>query len=308
MARAPIATYRLQLTGAFGFRDAARTVPYLAALGISHVYASPILQARAGSTHGYDLVDPTRLNAELGGDDGFAELVAALRAAGLGLIVDFVPNHMSVLCADNPWWLDVLEWGPASPHARAFDIDWHGLPFRPRPGILVPILGRPYGEALAAGEIALRYDAGEGAFSAWYFEHRLPITPHDYCGILRTAVRHTGASDTDVGRALLALADTQGAFGHPTREEAPAFKTALVAVAGGAEIISAGLSGYTPQAAGGASTPCISCWNASTFVSPTGGSRARRSTIGASSTSIRSPACASRTRRRSRRCMRGSRR
>jgi (1->4)-alpha-D-glucan 1-alpha-D-glucosylmutase len=251
MAGAPIATYRLQLTGAFGFRDAARIVPYLAALGISHVYASPILQARAGSTHGYDMVDPTRLNAELGGDDGFAELVAALRAAGLGLIVDFVPNHMGVLCADNPWWLDVLEWGPASPHARAFDIEWRGLPFRARPGVLVPVLGRPYGEALAAGEIALRYEEGEGTFSAWYFEHRLPIAPYDYRGILGAAVRQAGASDTDAGRALLALADTQGALGRPTRDGAPAFKTALAAIAGGAEIISSGLAAYAPQSAGG---------------------------------------------------------
>jgi (1->4)-alpha-D-glucan 1-alpha-D-glucosylmutase len=251
MAGAPIATYRLQLTGKFGFRDAARIVPYLASLGISHVYASPILQARAGSTHGYDMIDPTRLSAELGGDEGFAELVAALRAAGLGLIVDFVPNHMGVLGADNRWWLDVLEWGPASPHARAFDIEWRGLPFRARPGLLIPVLGRPYGEALAAGEIALRYDVGEGSFSAWYFEHRLPITPHDYRGILRAAVRHAGAGDTDAGRALLALAEAQGAFGHPTREEAPAFKAALAAVAGGADAIAGGLSAYAPQASGG---------------------------------------------------------
>ncbi|HEY1541650.1 MAG TPA: malto-oligosyltrehalose synthase, partial [Xanthobacteraceae bacterium] len=251
MAGAPSATYRLQLTGKFGFRDAARIVPYLASLGISHVYASPILQARAGSTHGYDMVDATRLSAELGGDEGFAELVVALRAAGLGLIVDFVPNHMGVLSADNPWWLDVLEWGPASPHARAFDIEWRGLPFRARPGLLIPVLGRPYGEALAAGEIALRYDVGEGSFSAWYFEHRLPITPHDYRGVLRAAVRHAGASDTDAGRALLALAEAQGAFGHPTREEAPAFKAALAAVAGGADVIAGGLAAYMPQAPGG---------------------------------------------------------
>jgi (1->4)-alpha-D-glucan 1-alpha-D-glucosylmutase len=251
MASAPIATYRLQLTGTFGFRDAARIAPYLAALGVSHVYASPILQARAGSTHGYDMGDPTRLNAELGGDDGFAELTAALRAAGLKLIVDFVPNHMGVLHADNPWWLDVLEWGPASPHARAFDIEWGGLPFRARPGILVPVLGRPYGEALAAGEIALRYDAGEGSFSAWYFEHRLPIAPRDYRGILHAAVRHANARDGDAGRALVALADTQGAFGHPTREEAGPFKTALAAIAGGADVIMTGLSAYAPQATGG---------------------------------------------------------
>jgi (1->4)-alpha-D-glucan 1-alpha-D-glucosylmutase len=246
----PTATYRLQLTAAFGFRDAARIVPYLRALGISHVYASPILMARAGSTHGYDMVDPTRLNPELGGDEGFAELVAALRAAELGLIVDFVPNHMGVLQADNPWWLDVLEWGRASPHARAFDIEWNALPFRSRGGILIPILGRPYGEALDAGEIELRYDAREGSFSAWYFEHRLPIAPPCYRAILQRVVRGAGASDAKAGRALLALARAQGGLGHPTYGEAPAFKAALVAIDGGAEVIAAGLAAFRPAGGG----------------------------------------------------------
>ena len=250
MASAPIATYRLQLTTSFGFREAAKIAPYLAALGISHVYASPILKARAGSTHGYDMIDPTALDPERGGEEGFAVLTEALRAAGLGLIVDFVPNHMGVLYADDPWWLDVLEWGPASHHARAFDIDWNALPFRARPGVLIPVLGRPYGEALAAGEIVLRYDAREGSFSAWYFEHRLPIAPSSYRAILHTAVRHAG--DTEVGRAVLALADTQGAFGHPTQDEAPAFKAALAAIDGGAEVIASGLARYTPAAPGGA--------------------------------------------------------
>src|SRR5262249_15674860 len=112
-------------------------------------------------------------------------------------------------------------------------------------------LGRPYGEALAAGEIALRYDAAEGTFSAWYFEHRLPIAARDYRGILRAAVRHAGAGDSDAGRALLALADAQGAFAHPPRAEAPAHKAALAAIAGGAEIVAAGLAAFAPQAAGG---------------------------------------------------------
>src|SRR5262249_60821848 len=101
---APIATYRLQLTAAFGFREAAAIAPYLRALGISHVYASPILKARADSTHGYDMVDASAIDPKLGGENGFAELAAALRAAGLGLIADFVPNHMGVLYADNAWW------------------------------------------------------------------------------------------------------------------------------------------------------------------------------------------------------------
>ena len=126
----PLATYRIQLTRDFGFDDAAALVPYLKQLGITHLYASPFLKARPGSMHGYDIVDHDRLNPELGGDEGFARLSAALKNHGLGLILDFVPNHMGVGRSDNAWWLDVLEWGQRSPHAAAFDIDWDALPHR----------------------------------------------------------------------------------------------------------------------------------------------------------------------------------
>jgi len=242
MRGVPNATYRLQLTGKFGFRDAAKIVPYLRALGISHLYVSPILKAHAGSTHGYDVVDPTRINPELGGDEAFKELVDALHAADVGLIVDFVPNHMSVHHADNPWWLDVLEWGQSSPYARAFDIDWTALPGRPR--VLLPILGRHYGEALENGEIDLRYDPREGSFSAWYFDHRLPIAPPSYGIILRAVVAEAGASESVAGRALLALADRYEGPGQPDRNAAPAFKAALAAIEGGADVIAAGLARF----------------------------------------------------------------
>jgi (1->4)-alpha-D-glucan 1-alpha-D-glucosylmutase len=162
----PIATYRLQLTANFDFDAATAVVPYLKALGISHVYASPFTKARKGSTHGYDVVNHTLINPELGGDDGFERLSKALKAHDLGLILDFVPNHVGVHFADNPWWLDVLEWGEASPHAVSFDIDWELLPYRARGGVLLPILGSSYGKALENGEIELRYDASEGSFSA----------------------------------------------------------------------------------------------------------------------------------------------
>src|SRR5947209_4370192 len=158
----PLATYRLQLTPNFGFDQAAALVPYLKALGISHLYASPFLKARSGSPHGYDVVDHNSLNPELGGEDGFRRLSAALEEADIGLILDFVPNHMGVHYADNPWWLDVLEWGPKSPCAASFDIDWETLPAHPRGGVLIPVLARSYGEALEGGEIELRYDAAEG--------------------------------------------------------------------------------------------------------------------------------------------------
>src|SRR5689334_7845844 len=153
MPAIPLATYRLQLTADFGFDAAAAVVPYLKSLGITHLYASPFMKARHGSTHGYDIVDHTQLNPELGGEGGFTRLSEALKAHDLGLILDFVPNHVGVHFADNPWWLGLLEWGPASPHAASFDIDWDILPFRSRPGVLLPILGSSYGHSLEKGEI-----------------------------------------------------------------------------------------------------------------------------------------------------------
>src|SRR5438309_5081333 len=233
----PIATYRLQLTADFDFAKAAEIVPYLQALGITHLYASPFMTARKGSTHGYDIVDHGRLNPELGGDAGFERLSQALKHHDLGLILDFVPNHMGVHFADNPWWLDVLEWGPASPHAASFDIDWEQLPYRARGGVLLPIIGSSYAQALENGEIELRYDAGEGSFSAWYFEHRMPIAPERYGEVLRSIVKHAGAESEEVGQQLLDLAARHAGPRHPSREEAPAFKAELKAIAGGADII-----------------------------------------------------------------------
>jgi (1->4)-alpha-D-glucan 1-alpha-D-glucosylmutase len=240
----PIATYRLQLTPDFGFDAAAAVVPYLKALGISHLYASPFMKARSGSTHGYDIVDHTQFNPELGGEAGFERLSAALKQHDLGLILDFVPNHVGVHFADNPWWLDVLEWGPSSPHAASFDIDWDTLRHRARGGVLLPIIGSSYGAALENGEIELRYDATEGSFAAWYYEHKLPIAPVRYSEILRTAVRQAEAADTEAGKRLLELASRTTGLRHPDRSEAPAFKAELAQVNGGAEIIARGLDAY----------------------------------------------------------------
>jgi (1->4)-alpha-D-glucan 1-alpha-D-glucosylmutase len=240
----PLATYRLQLTADFNFERAAEVVPYLKALGITHLYASPFMKARHGSAHGYDVVDHTRLNPELGGEAGFAKLSEALRAHDLGLILDFVPNHVGVHFADNPWWLDMLEWGPASPHANAFDIDWDQLPHRKRGGVLLPILGSSYGEALERGEIELRYDENEGSLSCWYFEHRLPIALERYGEVLRTAVKEAGAEASEAGERILALASRYRGLRHPNRQEAPHFKQELKEIAGGAEIIARGLDAY----------------------------------------------------------------
>jgi (1->4)-alpha-D-glucan 1-alpha-D-glucosylmutase len=240
----PIATYRLQLTKDFDFNKAAQVVPYLKALGITHLYASPFMKARKGSTHGYDVVDHTRLNPELGGDAGFERLSNALKAHDIGLILDFVPNHVGVHYADNPWWLDVLEWGPASPHAVSFDIDWELLPYRKRGGVLLPILGSSYGEALERGDIELRYDASEGSLSCWYFEHRLPIGPERYGEILRMIVQEADAEKSEAGKRILQLASRYRGLRHPGPKEAPAFKSELKGIAGGDEVITRGLAAY----------------------------------------------------------------
>src|ERR1700688_1992821 len=243
-AAIPIATYRVQLTAKFDFDAAASIVPYLKALGITHLYASPFMKARKGSSHGYDIVDHTRTNPELGGDAGFERLSNTLKQHDLGLILDFVPNHVGVHFADNPWWLDVLEWGPASPHAASFDIDWDILPHRARAGMLLPIIGSSYGEALEKGEIELRYDPGEGSFSAWYFEHRLPIAPERYNEILRNIVKEADADDREAGKRIVDLSSRYKGLHHPNPKEAPAFKTALKGIDGSAGIIARGLDAY----------------------------------------------------------------
>jgi (1->4)-alpha-D-glucan 1-alpha-D-glucosylmutase len=188
----PRATMRLQLHAGFGFRDAAALVPYMAALGVSHLYASPFLQARPGSPHGYDITDHNALNPELGTEGDFEALVAALHGHDMGLILDFVPNHMGVGGADNLWWLDVLRWGPASPYAGFFDIDWVGSARGPRGKVLLPFLGDHYGAVLEAGELQLRLDRTEGGFSVWYHQHRFPIFPGHYGRILEAAAQALG--------------------------------------------------------------------------------------------------------------------
>ncbi|MEE1613574.1 malto-oligosyltrehalose synthase [Microvirga sp. CF3016] len=186
----PRATYRLQFHKDFTFDDAVKIVPYLAKLGISHVYSSPIQTAAPGSTHGYDIVDHSSINPELGGEDGFRRLSDALREHGLKLVLDIVPNHMGVGGKDNGWWLSVLEWGRLSPVARAFDIDWE------RPGadgkLIVPSLGGLYGDVLEKGELQLKFDPVEGSFSVWHWEHRFPICPTTYPVVLDQALAALG--------------------------------------------------------------------------------------------------------------------
>lgn len=184
-SRIPLATYRLQFNREFTFDHATALVPYLAALGVTHVYASSYLKARPGSSHGYDIIDHNALNPEIGSPESFSKFCRALRAHGMGQILDFVPNHMGVGKTDNAWWLDVLEWGESSPYADYFDIDW-SAPRRSFPGkVLLPVLGDQYGAVLERGELRLKFDVEYGGFSIWYFENRFPIRPRDYASIIR---------------------------------------------------------------------------------------------------------------------------
>ncbi|PZW50523.1 maltooligosyl trehalose synthase [Humitalea rosea] len=192
----PTATYRIQFNDAFTLSDACAIVPYLASLGVSHLYASPLLTARPGSPHGYDITDHGHISPSLGGIEGLRALSAALRARGMGLLLDIVPNHMGVGGADNALWLDVLEWGPESPCADWFDIDWEPADMRLQGKVLAPFLGAPYGEVLAAGELRLRLDAAGGSLSVWYHEHRFPVSPRFYRHVLPVAPSGHAALDT----------------------------------------------------------------------------------------------------------------
>jgi (1->4)-alpha-D-glucan 1-alpha-D-glucosylmutase len=177
----PSATYRLQFHAGFTFDDARRLVSYLHDLGISHIYASPYLRARSGSTHGYDVADPSSLNPELGTEEDYARLVAELERYGMGQLVDVVPNHMGIGDPGNYRWLDVLENGPASIYARFFDINWRAQGEK----VVVPTLGDQYGKVLENGELRVAY--ADGAFSIMYYDNRFPVAPDTYSRLLEDA-------------------------------------------------------------------------------------------------------------------------
>ena len=184
--RAPRATYRIQFHKEFTFRDAQRVVPYLAQLGVSHLYASPIFKANPGSSHGYDIVDYGQLNPEIGTEEEFNSFSATLKKHGLGLILDFVPNHMGIASGRNAWWQDVLEHGPASAYAPYFDIDWQPLKPELENQVLLPVLGNHYGIVLENQEFQLRY--ADGTFSLTYYDLPLPISPGTFPPILLRAI------------------------------------------------------------------------------------------------------------------------
>jgi (1->4)-alpha-D-glucan 1-alpha-D-glucosylmutase len=190
-AEIPRATYRIQLNSGFTFKDATAIIPYLADLGISHVYCSPYFRARAGSTHGYDVVDHNSFNPEIGDHNDFERFVAGLRAHGMGHVLDIVPNHVGIMGSDNAWWMDVLENGQASKYADFFDIDWTPASPALADKVLVPVLGEAYGVVLERGEIELHFEPALGSFSVFYHEHRFPLDPRSYPRVLDRVLAHT---------------------------------------------------------------------------------------------------------------------
>ena len=185
----PRATVRLQFNRDFTLRDAVDVVPYFEALGISHFYASPLLTARLGSTHGYDVTDPTAINPELGGYPAMLDLARTLKRHGMGMILDIVPNHMAAT-AENPWWWDVLLWGRASRYAAFFDIDWRDADPELRGKVLLPVLGDTVEACLARGELKLDVDQERGLFVCRYFESVFPIDPRSVADVLEADGGH----------------------------------------------------------------------------------------------------------------------
>ncbi|HET8650885.1 MAG TPA: alpha-amylase family glycosyl hydrolase, partial [Gemmatimonadales bacterium] len=177
MTARPIrATYRLQFHRDFPLARATALVRYLDRLGVSHIHSSPLLRARPGSTHGYDVVDPTRLNPEIGTDDDLHDLIRALHRRRMGLLLDIVPNHMAA-APENAAWEDVLRHGAASPFARWFDIDWRSDEPARWSRIVLPVLGERRARLLERDEISLRYDAARGEWRVVYGDHSYPVDP-----------------------------------------------------------------------------------------------------------------------------------
>jgi (1->4)-alpha-D-glucan 1-alpha-D-glucosylmutase len=200
------ATYRVQLHAGFTFDDAAALTDYLDELGVSHLYCSPYLQAAAGSTHGYDVVDHGRLNEELGGAEGHARMTAQLAARGMGQLLDIVPNHMALDGRANRWWWDVLENGPSSQYAAYFDIDWDPPESKLRAKVLMPVLGDHYGRVLEAGELQVVRE--RGSFLVRYHDHEAPLSPRSLDDLLAEAAERVGSDE------LASIATALGRLPH----------------------------------------------------------------------------------------------
>ncbi|HEX8556779.1 MAG TPA: malto-oligosyltrehalose synthase [Pyrinomonadaceae bacterium] len=217
-ARIPVSTYRLQFNREFTFEQARALVEYFRELGVSDCYSSPVLKARAGSNHGYDIVDHTQVNPEAGGEERLAGLLRALREAGMGFLVDVVPNHMAIGDAENRWWLDVLENGPSSPYARYFDVDWNPPNPALKGRVLLPILGDQLGHVLERQELRVSYR--DGAFLLNYWENQLPVAARSSTVVLRLALEGVRAQLGDPDPNTLELESIITALGNlPPRDE-----------------------------------------------------------------------------------------
>ena len=189
-ARIPVSTYRLQFNYQFTFADAARVVPYLSSLGITDVYSSPYFKAQPGSLHGYDIVDPTALNPEVGAEEDYSAFIDALRTNDMGQILDIVPNHMCITDRDNVWWMDILENGPSSVYADYFDINWVPVKKELTNRVLLPFLGDQYGKVLERQELPLTFE--NGSFFITYYDHKFPLTPKTYADVLGYRIEELG--------------------------------------------------------------------------------------------------------------------
>jgi (1->4)-alpha-D-glucan 1-alpha-D-glucosylmutase len=204
----PRAAYRVQLGPDFGLADAAELVPYLHALGVSHLYLSPCLRSRSGSTHGYDVVDFGQVDPELGGEEALARLFEALARHGMGLLLDLVPNHMAASARENPWWRDVLENGSSSAYADFFDVDWEAV--AEDGGLVVPVLGDHYGRVLESGEIGVVRHGPR--FEVRYHEHALPLGLPSLADVIGPAAEACGSEMLAfLARALRGLSPPGGA-------------------------------------------------------------------------------------------------
>ena len=218
----PISTYRLQLNAGFRFEDARQLLPYLAELGITHCYFSPILKARPGSTHGYDITDHNALNPEIGSEAEFDACVRDMKAMGIGLILDVVPNHMGVGYNTTPWWQDVLRNGESSEFADYFDIDWNPLKPELRGKVLLPMLGQTYGEELEQGHFKLEYE--DGRYRLGYYDKKLPVDPQTYALIFEqvTGLQEFSSDPEWLNRGVAEFNELIGEFRslplHTTRD------------------------------------------------------------------------------------------
>lgn len=216
----PGSTYRVQFNPNFRFVDGRELVPYLSELGVTDLYSSPRYKARRGSSHGYDIADPLRVNPELGTEDDFDEMAEKLRHYGMGLLLDTVPNHMAA-SYENPWWMDVLENGRASAYAAYFDIDWHPpaakAAFLQENRVLLPVLGDLYGNVLTARQFALKFE--DTGMYLRYFDTRLPLDPKSYVTVLSRCLSQ-GRDVAEIGAIM------QGLARLPDRDDESAARTA----------------------------------------------------------------------------------